>query len=312
MTHMRNDDMSTAETGTGLTRRSAPGGPAGSGLALGPAVGAWAAPDDDEDPSALQSPPEGPDSEGVSRIPVEDVGGGRTAAWGDGRLRAGGADLDRRRSPGAVRAGPHRRRVVALVCAAAGRAHRRWGGRGRYRAAVDPQRRCRRGIGRRGRTGGPLADADPPGTDAALRAERSGAGHGDDCGGPGALDHRQADDGLARELGCGRVAAAEPGRRGLRERARRLRAPHGDRELLLLRSGARHHPVDLPVSRAQPGLLRHRLQLPHRPVRPDLGGRLRRCAPGGDRGAHEVLQLPVVRGWPRSGTSTSATFRAEC
>lgn len=80
MVHMGNDDMNTNDERTGLTRRSALVALAGSGLALGPALGAWAAPPDDADPAPLTTP-EGPDGDGVSRIPVEGVGGGRTAAW---------------------------------------------------------------------------------------------------------------------------------------------------------------------------------------------------------------------------------------
>ncbi|HIZ36897.1 MAG TPA: N-acetylmuramoyl-L-alanine amidase [Candidatus Ruania gallistercoris] len=72
--------MSSTTARTALTRRSALVALAGTGLAVGPAIGAWAAPPDDDDPAPLTTP-EGPDDQGMSRIPVEGVGDGRTAAW---------------------------------------------------------------------------------------------------------------------------------------------------------------------------------------------------------------------------------------
>lgn len=83
MARMPTDDMSTPGKRFTLTRRSALVGLAGTGLALGPALTAWAAPPDDgASPAPLQTPPQGPDRRGVSRIPVQGVQGGSTAAWG--------------------------------------------------------------------------------------------------------------------------------------------------------------------------------------------------------------------------------------
>ena len=80
MTHVGEEDISTADERTGLSRRSALVAMAGTGLALGPAVSAWAAPSDDAEPAPLDTP-DGPDDQGVSRIPVEGVADGGTAAW---------------------------------------------------------------------------------------------------------------------------------------------------------------------------------------------------------------------------------------
>ncbi|WP_211218215.1 N-acetylmuramoyl-L-alanine amidase [Ruania albidiflava] len=81
MAQFPRDDEHAAGEHTGLSRRGALIGLAGAGLALGPAAAALAAPSDDADPAELQSAPDGPSDQGVSRIPVQDVGGGSTAAW---------------------------------------------------------------------------------------------------------------------------------------------------------------------------------------------------------------------------------------
>ena len=61
------------------------------------------------------------------------------------------------------------------------------------------------------------------------------------------------------------------------------------------RRGARDPAEHLRVPHAVAGLERHRLQLPGRPVRPDLGGPLRRRRPPGRRRAHPQLQRLRVR-----------------
>ena len=81
----------------------------------------------------------------------------------------------------------------------------------------------------------------------------------------------------------------------LRRGARRVRAPHGQREQLHRRPGARDHPRHLRVPHAVPRLVRHRLQLPRRPLRPDLGGPVRRRRPSRRRRAHARLQRRRVR-----------------
>ena len=74
-----------------------------------------------------------------------------------------------------------------------------------------------------------------------------------------------------------------------------LRAPHGQRQRLHAGPGAVDHPRHLRLPHAVPGLERHRLQLPRRPVRPDLGGPVRRRRPAGRRCAHPRLQRQRVR-----------------
>ena len=81
----------------------------------------------------------------------------------------------------------------------------------------------------------------------------------------------------------------------LRRRARRLRPPHGERQRLHARRGARDHPQHLRLPREVPWLERHRLQLPHRPVRSHLGGAVRRRRPPRGRSAHPGLQRRLVR-----------------
>ena len=61
---------------------------------------------------------------------------------------------------------------------------------------------------------------------------------------------------------------------------------------------------DLRVPHTQPGLGRHRLQLPRRPLRPDLGGPRRRRRPGRDRRAHRRATTP--RGSPCRPSARSA------
>jgi hypothetical protein len=70
---------------------------------------------------------------------------------------------------------------------------------------------------------------------------------------------------------------------------------------------ARH----LRLPRAVPGLERHRLQLPRRPVRPGLGGPLRRGRPAGRGRAHAGLQRRLVRDVARSATSRRPCSRPD-
>ena len=57
-------------------------------------------------------------------------------------------------------------------------------------------------------------------------------------------------------------------------------------------------PRDLPLPHPLPGLVRHRLQLPRRPVRRALGGPRRRRGPARARSPHAGLQRDVVRRSP--------------
>ena len=77
--------------------------------------------------------------------------------------------------------------------------------------------------------------------------------------------------------------------------ARRLRPPHGQRQQLHPRRGAGAAARHLRLPHAVPRLVRHRLQLPGRPLRPDLGGPLRRRRPPGRRRPHAQLQRLLVR-----------------
>ena len=65
------------------------------------------------------------------------------------------------------------------------------------------------------------------------------------------------------------------------------RPPHRHRQRLLARRRARHPARHVPLPHQDPGLVRHRLQLPRRPVRPGLDRPLRRAAPA-VRGAHTL------------------------
>ena len=56
------------------------------------------------------------------------------------------------------------------------------------------------------------------------------------------------------------------------------RPPHRDRQLLQPHGRPRPDPRDVPLPHPVPGLVRHRLQLPGRPVRPRLGGPVGRPA----------------------------------
>ena len=77
--------------------------------------------------------------------------------------------------------------------------------------------------------------------------------------------------------------------------ARRLRAPHRQRQRLHQGRGALDPARHLRLPHPVPRLERHRLQLPRRPVRPDLGGPVRRCRPPRRRRAHPELQRERVR-----------------
>ena len=103
-----------------------------------------------------------------------------------------------------------------------------------------------------------------------------------------AADHLQP-----RSMGRG----GKPARllRRVRRGARRLRAPHGQRQQLHRRRGAGDPARHLRLPHAEPGLARHRLQLLDRPLRPDLGGPLRRHHPAGRRRAHPELQRERLR-----------------
>ena len=81
----------------------------------------------------------------------------------------------------------------------------------------------------------------------------------------------------------------------LRHHQDRLRAPHGQRQQLHQGRGARAAAQHLRLPRAVARLARHRLQLPRRPLRPDLGGPLGRRRQGRRRRAHARLQRGRLR-----------------
>ena len=74
-----------------------------------------------------------------------------------------------------------------------------------------------------------------------------------------------------------------------------LRPPHGERQRLHPRRGARPAAQHLRLPHAVPRLERRRLQLPGGPVRPDLGGPVRRGRPCRRRRPHPRLQRLRVR-----------------
>ncbi len=187
------------------------------------------------------------------------------------------AGRSRRRRPG-----PRRRRHVPPGRHEARRgqprqaaAHRR--GAGRHRHQHDGrQRRLALGVRRErpgDRGGGGLTG-------------RSRAGRGD--------VHAAARHLLAGAVGRQREHPREVGA-ALLGGARRLRAPHGQRQRLHPRRGARHPAEHLRVPHAVTRLERHRLQLPRRQVRPHLGGPVRRRRPARGRGAHAQLQRELLR-----------------
>ena len=106
--------------------------------------------------------------------------------------------------------------------------------------------------------------------------------------------HAASGDLLAGPVGC-RRADAQQVVAPLRRRACRVRAPHGQRQQLHAGRGAGAAAQHLRLPRARPRLERHRLQLPHRPLRPHLGGPVRRHRPGRGRCPHPRLQRRLVR-----------------
>ena len=95
----------------------------------------------------------------------------------------------------------------------------------------------------------------------------------------------------------------------LRRRARRLRAPHRQRQRLHAGRGAGAPAQHLRLPRAVPRLERHRLQLPDRPVRPDLGGPVRRRRPR-RWSAPTPSATTTTRSPPRRSATTSSPSRA--
>ena len=82
----------------------------------------------------------------------------------------------------------------------------------------------------------------------------------------------------------------------LRRGARRLRAPHGQRQRLHRAPRCRRILRGIYAYHTQSrGWTRHRLQLPRRPLRPDLGGPVRRRRPPRRRRAHPRLQRRLLR-----------------
>ena len=95
-------------------------------------------------------------------------------------------------------------------------------------------------------------------------------------------------------VGCERAVARRPAPLQPHHQAG-ARAPHGERQRLPARRRARADPGDVPLPHALPGLVRHRLQLPRRPVRPDLDRPRRRLGPARARRPHAGLQRDVGR-----------------
>ena len=148
-------------------------------------------------------------------------------------------------------------------------------------------RRPRRGRARRPRR--PRDGDQTPPTHAAPRAR--GATRR-----PGRADGRRR---RSRRSSPGRSGAPTSGSAtglpALRRDPRRLRPPHGERQRLHRDDVPGDHARHLRLPHAVAGLERRRLQLPRRPVRPDLGGPVRRRRPPGRRRAHPRLQRGRVR-----------------
>ncbi len=161
------------------------------------------------------------------------------------------------------------------------------GGPRQGRLSHPREARARRhDVGRRGHV---RAHGEDRGRDDHVRGRRNrGAGRRVDARGP------RAGHLLAGPVGRRRVAARPPVA-ALRRHPGRLRPPHRQRQRLQPRRGARHHARHLRLPHPGAGLERHRLQLPRRPVRPHLGGPVRRGGPRRGRRAHPELQRALLR-----------------
>ena len=265
----------------------------------------------------------------VTSVPEPVVGYGAVGVtWEHGvsvpedEDRAAGAHPDRRRLVGLDGPGVPRRprpRPGHRGGAARSPGHRRAAGRRRGRRPGQGRTRrpapCRPACSSRSSTparptGRPSSaqrwtpTATDPGTPAATTtpglpatvATEPGAGDdGSDQISPAEGDvHAEAADLLACPVGRRRADAGQELAALLRG-ARRLRAPHGQRQRLHPGRGAGDHPQHLRVPHQEPRLVRHRLQLPRRPVRSDLGGPVRRHRPPGRRRAHAQLQRLRLR-----------------
>jgi hypothetical protein len=209
-------------------------------------------------------------------------------------------DARRRRRRGRrARPHPHRREVVALGA-------RRGRGRRRPDAGTDD-------TGRRLRSG-TVAGLDrpvrrrpghrPDGVRRAAarrqaRARRPGHLPGRPAArGPERTAHAAADqpgDHLPRAVGRRRVDPARHARLHL-DGEGRLRPPHGQLQRLHGDAGGGDGPRDLRLPRAEQRLVRHRLQLPRRPLRPGLrgpGGGIDRYVLGAHTGGFNVDSFGV-------------------
>ncbi len=136
-----------------------------------------------------------------------------------------------------------------------------------------------------------------------LRVDLVDPGSSDADGSVGAgrpMQSAQAGGGPAADLHPGPVGR---GRVDPRQRAEvqlhdqgRLRAPHRRRQRLLRGRGAEDPARHLRLPRQGQRLVGHRLQLPGRPVRPALGGPVRRDDPCRRRRPHRWLQRRQLRG----------------
>ena len=172
-------------------------------------------------------------------------------------------------------------------------------------------------LGRRGRLG-PVPDVAPRPRPAPALRQLDRHRHDE---GPRA--HRPAQRGAhgRREhrarVGRDGIAAADPharrvgrravpdARRQLRTREGRGRPPHGHGERVHAGPGAGRDPRRLPLPPEHERLERHRLQLPRRPLRADLGGTRRAASTRPSCGAHAQGYNSQTTGISNLGTFTS-------
>ena len=167
------------------------------------------------------------------------------------------------------------------------------GGPSRHRAALGRRLGRLPGPGRRGQRRPAARPAGRPGGPGQLGRRRVGGGRPADAvgagrGGPAADLH-------PGPVGRGRVDPRQRAEVQLHDQGR-LRAPHGRRQRLLRGRGAEDPPRHLRLPRQGQRLVGHRLQLPGRPVRPALGGPVRRDDPCRRRRPHRWLQRRQLRG----------------
>ena len=231
---------------------------------------------------------------GVTWDPTVQVAGRRHQPPGAHPHRGHLVRVDRHRLRRRPRPGPRQRRGPARPPRhrrPARRPGRPGAGAGHLRGGSSRRHAARRHRPRPGQGGRrPPGDrhrlaAVRPGRVGRLAVARVARGRGVH---PGPDDLQPRPVGRRRAGPRGRLAAVLRG-------ARRLRAPHGERQQLLRGRRARADPEHLRVPHPVEGLERHRLQLPGRPLRPGLGGPVRRSRPPGRRRPHARLQRVLLR-----------------